>query len=221
MKKIVLSPIFAPVMAILLMLFLGALAIFYRANGIDTFFDDGQFCDTVTYLLYGMLLFSLLYFHRDFKGKRLTWSILVFLNIAAILREAGIQHWLTTTDTTAIKLRFFTNPKNPLNEKITAAILVLLVVGAVLYLVFKYAPKIWRGFWKKETVYWSICTLCAMGLVSKVADRFHGNWVKYTGQALSDDAYFVSILIEETSEATLPFMALIALVQWLLIKDKK
>lgn len=221
MKKLILSPLFAPIIAILLMLFLGALAVFYRANGIDTFFDDGCFCDNLTYWLYTTLLISLLVFYKDFKGKHLTWCVLVFLNIAAIFREAGIQHWLTTTDTTAIKLRFFTNPKNPLDEKIVAGCLVLLVVAAVLYLIFKYAPKIWRGFWKKETLYWSICSLCGMGVLCKVADRFHGNWVKYTGQALSEDAYFVSIMIEETSEATLPLIALIALVQWLLVNEDK
>ena len=221
MKKWILSPIFAPAVAFLIMLFLGGAAIYYHANGIDTFFDDGYFCDIVTYSLYGMLFIGLLLFYKDFKGKRLTWAILLFLNIAAILREAGIQHWLTTTDTTAIKLRFFTNPKNPLSEKIIAGILVLIVLGSVLYLIFKYAPKIWRGFWKKEPLYWSICSLCGMGLISKIADRFHGNWLKYTGEQLSEDAYFFSIMIEETSEATLPLIALLALIQWHLIRDNK
>ena len=220
MKKCFLSPIFAPVMAILLMIFLGCLAFCCHINGNDTFFDDGHFCDIVTYSFYGLLFVTLLLFYKDFEGKRLTWGVLLFLNVAAILREAGIQHWLTKTDTTAIKLRFFTNPKNPLSEKIIAGVLVLLVIGAVLYLIFKYAPRIWRGFWKKEAMYWSVCTLCGVGVVSKIADRFHGNWLKYTGQPLSDDAYFFSIMIEETSEAALPLMALIALIQWHLIKKE-
>lgn len=221
MKKYFLSPLFAPVTAILLMFVLGVMAVFSRVNGIYTFFDDGYFCDTVTYTLYLALFFALLLFYGDFKGKRLTWGILLFLDIAAVLREAGIQHWLTTTDSTAIKLRFFTNPKNPIHEKIVAGLLVLIVISAVLYLIWKYAPKIWRGFWNKEPMYWSICTLCGMGIISKIADRFHGNWMKYTGEALSPQAYFFSIMIEETSEATLPLMALIALMQWHLIKDDK
>ncbi|MBP5533999.1 MAG: hypothetical protein J6Y03_00630 [Alphaproteobacteria bacterium] len=221
MRKMILSPLFAPIVAFLVMVLLGLAATYYRSNGIDTFFEDGYFCDIVTYSLYGILLVCLLFFYKDFKGKFLTWIILLFLNVAAIFREAGIQHWLTSTDTTAIKLRFFTNPKNPLSEKIIAGILVLLVVTAVLYLVFKYTPKIWRCFWHKEAMYWSICTLCGMGLVSKIADRFHGNWVKYTGEKLSDGAFFFSIMIEETSEATLPLIALIALIQWHLMKDNK
>ena len=221
MKKWILSPLFAPIAAFLVILLLGLTAIYYKSKGINTFFDDGNFCDIFTYSLYGLLFVSLLFFYKDFKGKILTWVILLFLNIVAVLREAGIQHWLTSTDTTAIKLRFFTNPKNPLSEKIIAGILVLLVISTILYLIFKYAPKIWRGFWHKEAMYWSVCTLCGMGVLCKIADRFHGNWAKYTGQALSEDAYFVSIMIEETSEATLPLIALIALIQWHLIKDNK
>ncbi|MBO5997566.1 MAG: hypothetical protein J6P93_03475 [Alphaproteobacteria bacterium] len=221
MKKWILSPLFAPITAILTMLVLGVGAIVWRANGCDTFFDDGNVCDIVTYTFYVLLALSLIFLRKDFKDNGLTWCVLLFLNIAAILREAGIQHWLTSTDTTAIKLRFFTNPKNPLSEKIIAGALVLLVLGAVFYLIFKYTPKIWRGFWKKEPMYWSICFLCGMGVFGKIADRFHGNWVKYTGQALSDDAYFLSIMIEETSEATLPLIALIALIQWHLMKGKK
>ena len=221
MKKCFLSPLFAPIMAILLMFVLGLMAVYFRANGVNTFFDDGYFCDTVTYTFYFAVFFALLLFFGDFKGKCLTWGVLLFLDIAAILREAGIQHWLTTTDTTAIKLRFFTNPKNPLSEKIVAGILILIVISAILYLIIKYAPRIWLGFWKKEPMYWSICTLCGMGVVSKIADRFHGNWFKYTGEHLSDEAYFFSIMIEETSEASLPLMALIALMQWHLIKGEK
>ena len=87
MRKMILSPLFAPIVAFLVMVLLGLAATYYRSKGIDTFFEDGYFCDIVTYSLYGILLVCLLFFYKDFKGKFLTWIILLFLNVAAIFHE--------------------------------------------------------------------------------------------------------------------------------------
>ncbi len=206
----------APVSAILFLVLFSVLAIYRYFAGDTTFFDDWHTCDIITYIMWGFAIVALLAFFKDFQGKkqRIAYAMIFFLMIAAVLREMGIQHWLASTDTTAIKMRFFTNPNNPLSEKIITAMLVLTVAAVVLYLIWQYAPRIWRGFWNKEPMYWSICTLCAFGVAGKFIDRLPSNYFKSTGQHLSDELTFYCKLFEEGSEATLPLIILVALVQF-------
>ncbi len=223
MKKFILSPLCAPLLTIAFLVLFSMLAIYqYTAGNVD-FFENWHTCDIVTYSIYALAAITLGAFFKDYQTKkeRIAYGIFFFLIIAAVLREMGIQHWLTKTDTTAIKLRFFTNPNNPLHEKIISASLVLLVAGVVLYLIWQYAPRIWRGFWNKEPMYWSICTMCTMGIICKIADRFPSNYVKSTGVRLSNDVFFLFTLVEESCEATLPLMALLGFVQFHLMKKEK
>ena len=70
----------------------------------------------------------------------------LFFAGAAFLREAGIQHWLTFTDSTAFKLRFFTNPNNPFSEKIIAFLCLLSISGLFIYTMFLYLIPSVKGF---------------------------------------------------------------------------
>ena len=219
MKKYFLTPLFAP-LATLFFLTIFAFLSIVIFNGDMSFFEDNHVCGISTYTFYGLALFTLIFCAKDFKDKKTEFFVFLFLLVAALFREMGIQHWLTKTDSTAFKLRFFTNPNNPISEKIISASILLVVSFCVLYLIFKYTPKIWRGFWHKETVYWTICSLCAMGILSKFADRLPGNYRKSTGEELDAGiALFVKI-IEECGEAILPVLVIIALLQFHFIRKK-
>ena len=86
--------------------------------------------ETLTYLFYGLgggIVFMLYEDHLNTPRQK-TYYYMCFLWFCALLREMGVQHWLTTHDSTAIKIRFFTNPNNPLYEKVFTFILLLIVV---------------------------------------------------------------------------------------------
>lgn len=181
-----------------------------------TFFTTEGAIETITYAMYGVALITMVIFGRDFINTPQQTSYILFLVLwlAALLREMGIQHALTSTDTTAIKLRFFTNPNNPLSEKIVTAILVLSVVGVILKLLIQYTPKIIRGFFNFNPVYWTICTFGGIGVVSKIADRFPSNYYKSTGTKLTESTEIWFKLIEEAGEACLPLLFALALWQY-------
>ena len=213
MKKYFLNPFFAPVATVLFLGIFSLISIFIFDKKMD-FFEDAHICGITTYTLYALAVATLLFCIKDFKEKKVDFAVFLFLLIAAVLREMGIQHWLTKTDTTAFKLRFFTNPNNPISEKILSASILLLVLISVLYLAIKYTIKIWRGFWQKKEIYWTICTLCAMGIVSKFADRLPGNYRKSTGEELDIGIALFCKIIEECGEATLPMLIMIGLLQF-------
>ena len=220
MKQYFLNPLFAP-FATVLFLILSAFLSIIVFDGSMAFFEDNHFCGITTYTLYCLAILTLFSCAKDFKNKKKDFIVFFFLLIAAVLREMGVQHWLTKTDTTAFKLRFFTNPNNPISEKIISASILLIVIVSVLYLIIKYTPKIWRGFWHKETLYWTICSLCAMGILSKFADRLPGNYRKSTGEELDAGIALFFKIIEECGEATLPMLAIIALMQFHLIHGRQ
>lgn len=108
----------------------------------------------------------------DYKDRIRTWGIFLFLAICALLREEGIQHHLSRTDTTPFKSRFFLNPNNPLSEKIVFGLVLLVVAGAVAYLAVKYSKHLVQSFFKFNPVTWSIAVLCTVGVCAKIVDRF-------------------------------------------------
>ena len=140
--------------------------------------------------------------------------------LCGVFREAGIQHILTTTDTTAFKYRFFTNPNNPLWEKCRAAFLLITVLGAAGIVLFKYFPKIWHGFWNKTPMYWTICALGAFGVICKIADRIPSKYSSFEGHRMSDIAIYWYSITEEGLEMCLPLLVMIAVFQYHFSKEK-
>lgn len=175
--------------------------------------------ESVTHITYCLSLPVILWCVRDFKGPGMKHYILfVFLWICGLLREAGIQHWLTSTDTTAFKLRFFTNPNNPIGEKIVAAFVLITVLGIAAYLIVYYTPKIIKGFFRLNPLYWTICTLGGMGILAKVFDRIPGNYRKIVGEFMPPPHRAFFGLLEEISETTLPLLVAFAFIQFHLMK---
>ena len=188
-----------------------------------TISGDGGFTDVATYFLYDSAFFAFAIFARDFYkiGKMKDFCAFVALLAVCLLREMGAQHWLTTTDTTAIKIRFFTNPNNPLSEKIVAGLVIIAVVVIIAYILVKYAIPFVKGFFRLDPISWGVATLGTFGLSAKIVDRMHSKFWSKMGEQVES---YASVL-EETLEAMIPFSAVLILIQFHFIlktlKDKR
>ena len=199
-----------------------ALAFTFYSGHLTDFSKVWGIIDCSTYVCYIALFISLSFCRKDFvtKTEKNMWLIFCFFAGAAFLREAGIQHWLTFTDTTAFKLRFFTNPNNPLFEKIIAFFCLALISGLFIYTMFLYLIPAFKGFFLKMSGSWTVITLLSTGAVCKIVDRLPSN-LKKSGIFLDENGTLFGVLqiCEETLELMLPVLGVIALMQF--HKNKK
>lgn len=215
LRRMFLSPFFMPIafMAVWL-LFMGGVYLVFSQDVLSVT-KDGALIEHITHLGYIGLISMLLIVCDDYKDKIRSWGVFLFLSFCAFLREMGIQHHLSRTDTTPFKSRFFLNPNNPLSEKIIYGVLLLVVLGAVLYLIMKYAKYLAYSFFKFDMISWSVAVLCMVGVVAKIVDRFPSKWRKaHDGIPLSDEVYQICQLVEESSEMFLPYIAVVILWQY-------
>ncbi|MBQ8785602.1 MAG: hypothetical protein IJZ59_06145 [Alphaproteobacteria bacterium] len=214
LKKTFLSPFFMPLFFIITWGCFLAYVFMYHGNSILSFVKNGKFIEDVSHLGYMVLVACLLWYCDDFKDKIKSWGIFLFLSMCTFLREYGIHRHLSKTDTTPFKSRFFLNPDNPVGEKIVFGILLIIIAVAVGYLAVKYSKFLVTSFFKLNTISWSVATMCTIGLVSKIIDRFPSNYRKANGVELSDSVYEILQLIEESSEMFLPYIAVMTIVQY-------
>lgn len=222
MKKVLLSPLFAPVATVLAVGLCIVLSWILHPGNPTFFFDEDGENEFITYACYGIGLIVALGYARDYlkTDRQVSYFALLFLWLSALLREAGIQHWLTDHDTTAIKLRFFTNPNNPLSEKIVAAVLVVVVLGTAVWLLCRYMPGLFRGFFALNPLAWTVATFGGVGIVSQFADRFPSNYFKATGVRLDDTVIYWFKAVEESGEATLPLLFALGFIQYHLLREQ-
>ena len=224
MKKYILSPLFAPIFTLnTWLVFVCVLFVFYSDSLTDLLSEDGVL-EKTTNFFYLPLLLALIFFCKPFmqnKKSKIEYGLYIFLSLAAFLREQGIQHWLTTTDTTAFKSRFFLNPNNPLEEKIVAGFLLILFASVLVYFAKNCAHHLIKTFFQMNTLTWSIATLCTWGVFIKFVDRFPSNYKKYMDTPLPADIKVNLNLIEETGEMFLPVIAAIILGQYWLLHKKE
>ncbi len=218
-RKIFLSPFFMPISFFVLWLSFIGIIYFGFESDVLTFTKEGGVIEYVSHTGYIILIAVLLWTCDDYQDKIKSWGIYLFLAICCFLREGGIQHHLSKTDTTPFKSRFFLNPNNPIGEKIVFGAVLLLILGVVLYLAIKYSKHLVSSFFKLNTLTWSIAVLCVVGVAAKIIDRFPSNWRKaHDGVPLSDEIFMICQLLEESSEMFLPYLATAILWQYHLLK---
>ena len=222
MKKIFTSPFFTPCFYIITwgMLLFIVLAFFNDKK--FTITEDWHLIDIITNLGYLFMFGTMIYLSKDYKGKMTVWGTYLFLGICAFLREGGIQHHLSSTDSTPFKSRFFLNPNNPLSEKIIFGAVLLIVLAAVLYIAVKYSKHLIVSFFKMNTITWSVAVLCVVGIGGKFADRFPSKWKKlHDGIELPREQIEIWSLLEESSEMFLPYLVIIIFWQYHLLAQKQ
>ena len=214
MRKYFMSPLFTPVFVMISWLLFMNIVLLFFPEAKFTITEDGNLVEQLTHTGYVLMLLGLLVCYRDFWQQKLSYAIFIMLGVCAFLREAGIQHHLSTTDTTPFKSRFFLNPQNPLSEKIVFGLVLLLVFGAVIYLAIKYTKYLIVSFFKMNTVTWSVATMCTILVVSKFFDRFPSNYRHSHEHPLSRQMINSFSLLEESIEIFLPYIVIIALWQY-------
>ena len=221
LKKVFLSPFFMPVAFLVCYLSFMAIVYFCGDGNILSYTKEGGIIEFICHLGYILLIGMLLVVSYDYRDNIRSWGMFLFLALIAFLREAGIHHHLSRTDTTPFKSRFFLNPNNPWEEKVIFGALLLVVLGAVLYLAYKYLKHLIKTFFELNTVTWSIATMCTVGVVGKFIDRFPANYRKaHNGVTLEENVFEVFQLCEEASEMFLPYIAILILLQYRMIGKK-
>lgn len=220
MKKLLLHPLFA---SVFILLYVGIFALYCLGESADFIkgFTGGGM-EIITYTGYTLSAVIVLWFAKDFNTTKLLPSYIAFLFLlgCAVLREMGVQHWIPSKDTTAFKIRFFTNPNNPIGEKILAGVILLTVISVVVWLLVKYTPTLIKEFFKFNPICWTVAAMGGIGIVTKFADRFPGNYRKAVGESLDPLVQSWIVLFEESGESTLPMLFAIAVIQWHLIKKE-
>ncbi len=223
MKKYLVSPLFAPVCFSLVWLFWMCCIFVFQYDKLPLLLDETGLLEQLTDFAYLPLLLTYIFIAKFFltnTEKRNDFIIFVLLGVSAFLREKGIQHWLTSHDTTAFKSRFFLNPNNPLSEKIIAGSILLLFFVLIAYLAVKYTKHLITSFFKMNPTTWSIATLCTLGVFGKFVDRFPSNYKRSYGISLPEELRLNLNIVEETSELFLPLIAAFIFWQYWLIQKK-
>lgn len=222
MKNLLNSFFISPVAVLFIVLLSYTISFIFFSDNLISFTELWGPIDILTYICYFVLFYTLFLYKTAFQTKyeKNIWLIFCFFALAAFLREAGIQHWLTTTDTTAFKLRFFTDPNNPILEKIIAFFCLAVITGLFIYAMTLFLIPAFKGFFLKKPGSWTIITLLSTGALSKIVDRLPGNLKKIDIILDRNGILFaISQICEETLEMTLPILGVIALSQFHL--DKK
>lgn len=222
MKKIFTSPFFTPALFTFLWGALIALVLLYFPEQKFAITEDGKIIDIITNIGYILMIATMLMLAKDYTDKPTSWGIYLFLGIAAFLREGGIQHHLSKTDTTPFKSKFFLNPDNPLSEKIIFGLILLVVFSAVAYLAVKYTKHLITSFFKMNPITWSAAVFCTVLVCSKFADRYPSNWRKaHNDTLLPREQIEIWSLLEESLEMFLPYLVIIMLLQYHIISNSK
>ena len=220
MKKLFLSPLFSIFFTIICMaLYYGISYVFRLKYGVFDIEDLG-ITDALTNLFYGIAFGIVICLYTDFttSAQKHTYGALLFLWFFTLLREMGLQHWLAVNDSTAIKIRYFTNPSVPLYAKTISILVILSVVLVISYLLWKHLKQMIIGFFKLVPMYWTIASFGALGLATQIADRFPAHYHKITGQGLQEPSRFALKILEEGGESILPLLFAVAFIQYHLSK---
>ncbi|MBP5698555.1 MAG: hypothetical protein J6W96_03405 [Alphaproteobacteria bacterium] len=222
LKRIFLSPFILPLLFLVLWGSFIWGACFMYADDLLQLTEDGECIDVIAKLGYIFLLYLLLFVYRDFSDKMLAWGMYIFLALVCFLRESGIQHHLSMTDSTPFKSRFFLNPNNFLFEKIIYGGFLLLIFWMLGYFAWKYGKSLIKGFLKFDTIAWSVAVLCCAGVGSKYIDRFPANYRRsHPGMSLDENVYAILQVVEEVTEMFLPYLAMFIILQYHLLKKKE
>ncbi len=176
--------------------------------------------DYLTPPLYVLALIVLYIFKpKDNTPKQnFNFFLFEFITLGMLLRELGIQHWLTQTDSTAIKIKFFLNPNNPIHEKIITGLFLLMWVVIAIYLFRRYTVFLFREFFRLNATVWTIGTTCMLVVFVKFVDRYADNYQRFTGVPVSQFWDTGLSSFEEIYEAFLPVLIMIAAIQFSRLK---
>ncbi len=215
-RDIIDTSFFAPVSMILLGTLPLSLWLFLSPQDCYGVVRENGLVENATVTLYALAAILLIWLRPtdNSRAQDIAFAVFLFLIISLMARELDAQMWIPSQDTTAFKINFFRNPKNPIGEKILAGAIVLVYLGVAIYLVRRYARFLIRGVFKLKTLPWTIGTLGAITLFAKIIDRMPANYQKATGIAYTVSEHALSSAVEECYEMYMPVLIILAIIQF-------
>lgn len=145
------------------------------------------------------------------------FSLLTFF---AICRELDWHKLLVkasqlpgATSGTPFKMKFLTNPNNPLADRLVVAACFALVIalcgGTLLY----YIRRLLKGLFKLHPVCWSMAFFGGTIILVQVVDRLPAILRHDAGIRISDRWHALTTALEEGQELMLPLLVILAILQ--------
>ena len=117
------------------------------------------------------------------------------------------------THGTPFKLKFLTNPANPLSDRIMIATCFVVAFGLCGATLFCFLPRLIKGLFKLHPVCWSIGFLGGTTALSQIADRLPATLRHSHGIHLTESQHALSAALEEGQELLLPLFVILAILQ--------
>ncbi|MFO7938064.1 MAG: hypothetical protein R6V06_10740 [Kiritimatiellia bacterium] len=156
---------------------------------------------------------------ENLKGKALcfVFSVITFI---AICREMDwhkkmidVSHIEGATHGTPFKMRFLTNPVNPLADRLLVLFCFIVVIGLCAGILLWYIRPLVKGLFRFQPVCWSIAFIGGTGILIKIFDRISSILRKDFNIMLTDQQEALTCALEEGQEVLLPLFVIIAIMQ--------
>lgn len=170
---------------------------------------EGGLVERPTELLY-FALAAVMWWWRRPGDDLLGWAALCVVFVAFGAREMDLHKaW---TGGSMLKLSFYLR-EAPLVQKLVSGAVVLIVAAAGVFLVRRYARKVWQEFRRGETVATTVAIFLVAMVVSKVFDRSINILIEDFGVITPASTGALVGAVEEILELSLPLVAAIGFVQ--------
>lgn len=192
---------------------------FIRSN----FDQDGRSpVELATVGLFFFQLFFLWVVPPMLPGLRRTLLLTDFslLTFFAICRELDwhkllvkASHLPGATGGTPFKLRFLTNPANPLSDRLIVFACFALVFGLGIGTLLYYLRRLLKGLFNLHPACWSVAFLGGTTILIQIVDRLPAVLRHNCGIRLSDRSHALTTALEEGQELLLPLFVVLAVLQ--------
>lgn len=142
------------------------------------------------------------------------------LSFFAICRELDWHRLLVTvsnlpgaTHGTPFKMRFLTNPNNPLADRLIVAACFVAVIALCAGTLLYYLRRLLKGLFTLHPVCWSIGFFGGTILLIQVFDRLPAVLRHTFGIQISDSLHALTTVLEEGQELLLPLFIILAILQ--------
>lgn len=164
---------------------------------------------------------------KPLKGKLLITNFSV-ISFIAICREMdwhkamiSVSDVAGATKGTPFKMRFLTNPANPLADRLLVLFWFIVVIALCAGTLLWYIRPLIKGLFKFHPVCWSVAFLGGSVILINIFDRAGSVLSKRLDYAMSAQQQSLFTVFEEGQELLLPLIVIIAIIQSHFIYNRK
>ena len=175
---------------------------------------------TVCFLCFQIGLMWLVPPMRASRKRAFLLADFSLISAIAICRKLDLHKLLITasnlpgaTTGTPFKLKFLTNPCNPLADRLVVAACFALAIalcgGTLLY----FLRRLLKGLFRLHPACWSIAFVGGTAILCQIADRIPANLRHSFGVHLNPSQFAFASVMEEGQETLLPLFIILAILQ--------